>query len=287
MNSFGDFLLTLFLTTILQIWIVFGIFFILGLILYIFSKYTRKIFINAGMPKIDLVITAWIGTPVHELGHALFCLLFGHKIKEIKLFKLDKSDGTLGYVTHSFNTKNIYHLIGNFFIGAGPLIFGSIVLITLLYFFIPTSDSIISIFHSTISQEIDFSNFLHSIIVFVQAAYSVLQSILVSMPINSWQFWVYLYVSISIASHMQLSPPDIKTMFRGLLVIIAGMFLLNILFVIWEYDINAAIVRNFKVGFAYSILVLAIIISGFNYLFSYIFMFIIYAVKQKKILKPF
>jgi hypothetical protein len=85
-------------TTLLQIWIVFGIFFILGLLLYFFSRSTRKVFVTSGYPKIDIYY-GWIGTPVHELGHALFCVLFGHTIQDMKLFKPDKADGTLGYIT--------------------------------------------------------------------------------------------------------------------------------------------------------------------------------------------
>ena len=31
------------------------------------------------------IATGFIGTPIHELSHALFCVIFRHKINEIKL----------------------------------------------------------------------------------------------------------------------------------------------------------------------------------------------------------
>lgn len=60
-----------------------------------------------------------LGVMVHELGHAFFCIVFGHKINDMRLFK-PGSDGTLGYVNHSYNPQSRYQVIGNFFIGTGP-----------------------------------------------------------------------------------------------------------------------------------------------------------------------
>ena len=67
------------------------------------------------------------GTVVHEAGHALFCLIFRHKILEMKLFS-PESDGTLGMVRHSWDPESFYQRAGNFFIGTGPIITGVLVI---------------------------------------------------------------------------------------------------------------------------------------------------------------
>ena len=79
-------------------------------------------------PKIYLRVFGGLGTAAHELGHAFFCKIFGHKITEMKLFSPDPAKGTLGYVNHAYNPKSRYQQIGNFFIGIGPVITGSLVI---------------------------------------------------------------------------------------------------------------------------------------------------------------
>jgi hypothetical protein len=83
-----------------------------------------------------LILFGWLGTAVHELGHAFFALIFAHKIKEIKLFTPKSANGSLGYVTHTYNKRSIYQRIGNFWIGIGPILFGTslLFLINLILF---------------------------------------------------------------------------------------------------------------------------------------------------------
>ena len=76
------------------------------------------------MGRKGVFVTAWLGTPVHELAHAAMCVVFGHRVTELKLFSPDEQTGTLGYCKHSYNKKNPYHVIGNFFIGIAPVISG-------------------------------------------------------------------------------------------------------------------------------------------------------------------
>ena len=69
-------------------------------------------------------ITSIVGTPVHELGHAVMCPLFGHKIQSMKLWSPDAKNGTYGYVEHSYNRRNPWARLGNLFIGIGPIFSG-------------------------------------------------------------------------------------------------------------------------------------------------------------------
>jgi len=77
------------------------------------------------MSRVVFKFTTIIGTPIHELSHAIACVLFGHKITGIKLLDLSFSNTTLGYVNHSWNTRSIYQSIGCFFIAIAPLITAS------------------------------------------------------------------------------------------------------------------------------------------------------------------
>ncbi len=114
------------INTLIQIGIFVVSIYVVGFIISIINKLFYKI---AGTSKAVIYGTGIIGTPIHELSHALFCVIFLHKITEIKLFQINSEDGTLGYVKHAYNKKNIYHLIGNFFIGVAPILIGTIILI--------------------------------------------------------------------------------------------------------------------------------------------------------------
>ena len=92
--------------------------------------------------------TSIIGTPVHELGHALMCLIFGHRIQDMCIWCPDSGDGTLGYVEHSYNRRNIYQRLGNMFIGMGPIFSGLLfTFLVMLICFTETFDAhVISVF---------------------------------------------------------------------------------------------------------------------------------------------
>lgn len=79
-----------------------------------------------------VLVTGWIGVPLHELSHLLVAKLFGHRIIGFKLFEPDPVSGTLGYVRHSYRHPTLWQRSGYFFIGIAPLVTGSVLLALLL-----------------------------------------------------------------------------------------------------------------------------------------------------------
>ncbi len=79
----------------------------IGLIIlfgFIINIVTKIFYSNFGSKALTVCkATGVFGTPVHELSHALFCLLFGHTIVELKLYAPNDDHGTLGYVNHTYN----------------------------------------------------------------------------------------------------------------------------------------------------------------------------------------
>jgi hypothetical protein len=75
-----------------------------------------------------VLITGWLGVPVHELSHLVFAALFGHRIIAWRLFDPDPASGTLGYVRHAYSRRSPWQLVGGFPIAVAPLVGGALVL---------------------------------------------------------------------------------------------------------------------------------------------------------------
>ncbi len=169
-----------------------------------------------------LLIFGIVGTPIHELSHALMCLIFGHKVTEIKLFSPSSADGTLGYVNHTYNPRNIYHQIGNFFIGTAPVILGSGVIILLMYLLIPNVFSAVlnefSVFDSSLSYK-GYLSLLCGILGVIFSGENFIN--------GSW--WVFFLLAIMISSHMELSFLDVKGGTKGFLAIMLLLLSVDVL----------------------------------------------------------
>ena len=193
-----------------------------GLLLWLLNRAFYKL-CGSKARKI-CIFTGAIGTPIHEIGHAFFCLIFGHKILEIKLFQPNSTDGTLGFVRHSFNKRNVYHQIGRFFIGTGPILLGSAVMIGLSFLFARemTRDMFGTV---NLLQSIDASNFFSALWQTMGAIFLLFFSL--SSIANPW-WWIFIILALFITLHMSLSPADIKGGLWGLLAIAIIMFIVNL-----------------------------------------------------------
>jgi hypothetical protein len=84
-----------------------------------------------------VLVTGWIGVPIHELSHLVTAVVFRHRIVGWSLFDPDPTTGTLGYVRHAHTRPSLYQLAGNFFIGVAPLVGGAAMLALLLVWMAP------------------------------------------------------------------------------------------------------------------------------------------------------
>lgn len=194
---------------------IFGIITAIGLILYLCQKLVFKI---CGGKAYNVVkYMGIIGTPIHELGHAFFCILFRHKIVDMKLFT-PSNPRVLGYVSHSYKKKNPYQVIGNFFIGIGPIIFGTAVLSLLMFIIIP---NVFKDYYSNIQALSDF-NILN---MFKHSFYS-LKELFIGNYTNPW-WYLFVFISFFIVLHMILSPEDIKGSLNGVILIILLLIIID------------------------------------------------------------
>lgn len=261
--------------------------FIFGLLIHLISQLTFKSLGNAFGPK-GTYLVAWLGTPIHELGHALFCLIFLHKIEQIHFFKPDEATGTLGYVYHTWSKKNPWHVIGNFFIGVGPVVLGCAVLFGLFYFLIPDSGSVWNTIITNVSNIEKGSPLASYLTVFRDSALSIIQLIFTWSNLALWQFWVFLYLSICVASNVRLSWLDIKGSLSGLGCVILPFLILNLILLLTGRTTDSVFPYTASVlGAVYSLLILALIMVLIGFILIYLLSSIFYRLRYRAILNPF
>lgn len=177
-----------------------------------FCAYLFRRLCGRGVGYAAVIATSVIGTPVHELGHAAMCLLFGHRIESIRLWNPKNDDGRLGFVDHSYNPKNPYACLGNFFIGIGPLVSGGAAVLLLLRFAFPDTYSAYlsaATAVSAASEGADVAEFLRTVFDLAAGMYQ-------SSPV-AWYWRVgAIVLMFSVCLHVSLSPDDLRGSVRSL-----------------------------------------------------------------------
>lgn len=148
-----------------------------------------------------------VGTVVHELSHALMCIIFNHKINKISLFS-PQADGVLGFVEHSYNRQNLYQRIGCFFIGVAPLVGGIVSIYFLSILLLP--ENICYKF----SQ--GYNPFLIFELICDPSFYLNIKS------------YIWLYLMFSIMLHTTLSPADLEGSKVGLISLIVVLLIVSL-----------------------------------------------------------
>jgi len=222
-NSALEFLSTAVARTGAQLLVVFGVVFVLAVVLWFVSQGIRgMVSSRIGMVYYYLVAP---GVVCHETGHALGCVLTGTRILKFVPFK-PSSDGTLGYVSHELPDGGSF--LGNvaqFVISTGPVWFGSTVILGLSCLvggagLLPDVQSYFPEGTPPATWECVSNVFL--------AAFQMLRN---AVCVWNWRSpWIafYLYAVFCIASEITLSGPDLKGMWKGCAAIVIVLFGVNL-----------------------------------------------------------
>lgn len=160
--------------------------------------------------RVLIYATSIIGTPVHEAGHAVMCLLFFHKITSMSLWQPKNSNGVLGYVEHSYNKKNPYMVLGNLFIGLGPIFSGLCIILAVIGICFPVALNDYMESSMTILGNGD--GLFHVFIECMKLIPSAIKE--ESMPI--WVKIIGIFIMLSVSLHINLSPSDISGSLRSM-----------------------------------------------------------------------
>ncbi len=175
----------------------------------------RKIFMYfvGDSAKVVLYASSVVGTPVHELGHALMCIPFAHRITDIKLLQFPKGRSrTLGYVEHSYNRKNPWAVFGDLFISFGPIFSGLGVMVLVLTLCFPSQwNAYLESSRAMVSSGASLQEM--STIVF-----SLLFSLFQGFEKDVARAVVGMLIILSVSQHITLSFADLKGCFKALLM---------------------------------------------------------------------
>lgn len=253
-----NYLLNAGIKTLAQLFILLGPVLILSLMMNFVARKSEMLGLKVFGTKGYLYIFGWLGTSVHELGHAIFAIIFTHKVSEIKLFT-PSSGKSLGHVKHSYTKGNPYQTLGNFFIGLGPVLLGSFLLLVVTWFLFS-----LNIFHVARKYEVvlnsglfqSFVSLKNAVINIGQGVWETFRFIITAPGSNWWKLLLFFYLFYAIGSSISLSTSDIKGAFRGFIYFVVLLFLFNIA-TIWLGDFLSPLftkINSYLSGFYFLII---------------------------------
>lgn len=248
--------------------------FIGGLIIEIIEKksmyYLQRAFGYGG------ILLTGLGTVVHEFSHLVFVILGAMKPTEVKLFRpiQGKIDGVLGYVSYAVpgsNSRGILKIYNKIFlipIGIAPIIGGTLAILGSLKLCLPSTfqyliNEVKSINVNVEKLSIDMLyNQLNLIKTFLGELCTI-------ENITTFKFWIFIFIVLSVASHMSLSLADIKGCLRGVPYLLLAIILVSLAFMLKGYN-SQVIYDGMKVynGYVVTFLGVSILFSILSLIIS-------------------
>ena len=259
-----DYLLEAGLATLTQLFVLLGPLLVLAVVMNFIARKNENLSYKVLGQKVYLYVFGWLGTSVHELGHAIFAIIFAHKISEIKLFS-PGSGKSLGHVKHSYTKGNPYQTLGNFFIGLGPILLGSFLLFVVTWFLFD-----LNIFRIAEKHEVVFGSGLfksfdtvkNAVVNIGNGVWQCFDQILTGPKTTWWKLVLFFYLFYAVGSSITLSGSDIKGAFRGFMYFVILLFLFNVA-TIWKGDFILSFfskTSNYFSGF-YFLIILSIALN--------------------------
>jgi hypothetical protein len=258
------------LLSVVELVYLVGVLIAIGFILGVLEKQSQ-IYLTKTFGRRGILITAWIGTPIHEIGHWIQCVIWLHKVKSVKLLQTKDPNGVLGYVEHQFNPKSVYQRIGIFFIGIGPIISGIGTIVLAMYLLVPQSFAALQSHiqqNSVAGQKLD----LHMFQTLGEAVLLMSKCLFTTENLTQPAFWIFVILAICISSHIALSKPDIENSSQGLLTILSVLLLINLIAPFYEVN-TYRMIRQFTKYNAYLLAFssIAVLFSLISLVFSFLF----------------
>ena len=266
----------------------FGLFFPIifsCIILNILSKeQNRRLYYIGGWKA--LLVTAWIGTPIHEFSHYLFAVLSFHKVQDLKLFQPDPETGSMGYIYHSYKVDNFYQaVIGNTFIAIAPFFGGAAVIYLISTFVFPEfslfSDYVPRVYYLTINNALEWKSYL----LFGKTAYNffnyLFETIFTPDVLGDWKLYLFLFLLLGIANHLSPSASDFKNFWYPISVLLMSIGLLNLFIYPLVKEPQMIIITASKYIFVFlPILYLAIFISAIGLIITYLLSSLVWLLRR-------
>jgi len=152
--------------------------------------------------------TGIVGTPIHELGHAAACVLFGLRIIEMKLYKPNRETGQLGYVSFAYKPGSTYHAIGLVIQGIAPLLMAYAIFILIIPWG-PAPVTLLNAFELTDASPT------------YQHAIAGASALLVGNLLDGARGFLWFLIAMIIGLHAMPSWADIRIAFKGMFTLLA------------------------------------------------------------------
>jgi len=259
-EQIASYLLRVGATTLAQLFTLFGPALILVTLISMLARYVAQLSYLVIGRYLYLLLFGWLGTTIHETGHAIFAMIFGHRIVKFQPFSPDPKTGTLGQVQIGYNGNSIYQQIGRFFVGIAPVLFGTaMIFAALLILFQSEIVDLLQRMSALAGAEIAPGP---QALLYQTLAYcgALLAFVFSAAHLADWRFYLFLYLTFAIGSSIHLSEPDIKNAAEGFLPIAVLVALFN-LATLWQGGLAAGSFELLSQSYAFFYVILALALA--------------------------